>query len=587
MPISTRHRAAFLPTLLALALLGWGCNPSGPDYAAKGKEIKAVTKTLQAPTPELADIGLQSQEARVIVMMYHDVVERKGAASGTDVWFDLTAAELRAQLELIRDDGGTVISMDDLYKHLTSGRPVPEKSVVLTFDDNYQGVYDVALPILREYQAPFTVFIHTAFVGSKQGRPKMSWDTLKELSKDPLVTLASHTVHHPEDITRLGAEEQAKELNDSKQALESKLGIDVHYLSYPIGKNDEVTRRLTKEAGYRMAVTMESGFAEESPDIWRINRYGHNKLEEAWQRREKAREIMPIGVADVRWRDASITYELAEYEGVDMSLIKGGRPEARHVLGRQSVGEFIAQTGAEAGINGGFFAMAAIRSQDNRMVGPFLAGNRGEFQPDLDATRVAKIKYRPIVIFGPTRLAVVPFNPFRMNFEETFRAFMPDMTDVFLGGVWLVHQGVARTGPQLTTYGAKDIEDARRRAFFGVMMDGTIVLGASRQSVSSSRLAEAAAAAGVQEAVLLDSGFSTSLVYGDRILASGHSTPDTPSRPVPHAIVVHGEYGALSLEQESELGELPQSIAPPTLLEAAADPDLDGEAATMQPTSTP
>ncbi|MFX8797768.1 phosphodiester glycosidase family protein, partial [Acinetobacter baumannii] len=77
--------------------------------------------------------------------------------------------------------------------------------------------------------------------------------------------------------------------------------------------------------------------------------------------------------------------------------------------------------------------------------------------------------------------------------------------------------------------------DPRRRAFFGVAADGTIVLGASLGSVGSDRLADAAAAAGVQEAVMMDSGFSTSLVYGDKVIASGHSTPTEPSRPVPHA----------------------------------------------------
>ena len=48
-------------------------------------------------------------------------------------------------------------------------------------------------------------------------------------------------------------------------------------------------------------------------------------------------------------------------------------------------------------------------------------------------------------------------------------------------------------------------------------------------------------ALGVHEAVLLDSGFSTSLVYGNKILVTGHTSPGIPSRPVPHALVLFGK----------------------------------------------
>jgi hypothetical protein len=73
------------------------------------------------------------------------------------------------------------------------------------------------------------------------------------------------------------------------------------------------------------------------------------------------------------------------------------------------------------------------------------------------------------------------------------------------------------------------------------MLDGSPVAACSKDSVPTSVFAKMLAEAGVQEAILLDSGFSTSLVYGEKIMASGHSTPTTPSRPVPHAIIFRGE----------------------------------------------
>jgi exopolysaccharide biosynthesis protein len=128
-----------------------------------------------------------------------------------------------------------------------------------------------------------------------------------------------------------------------------------------------------------------------------------------------------------------------------------------------------------------------------------------------------------------------------MNAPDPFRAFMPDYSDLFVAGGWIVHNGVARTDEELDTVAVADHGDTRRRAFFGLTANGQIVLGGSLQVVTTEKLAEAAAAAGVQEAVLLDSGFSTSLVYDNKIIVTGHTARHLPSRPVPHAIVLTGK----------------------------------------------
>lgn len=75
------------------------------------------------------------------------------------------------------------------------------------------------------------------------------------------------------------------------------------------------------------------------------------------------------------------------------------------------------------------------------------------------------------------------------------------------------------------------------------MPDGRLALGATTYVATSAELARALSAEGVQEAVLLDSGFSTSLVYGRKILVTGHTSPGIPSRPVPHALILFGKPG--------------------------------------------
>ena len=485
--------------------------------------------------------------------MYHDAIQERRRDSE---WFDVSRDEFDAQMKLIQEKGLVPISVKDLYEDLIGKKDAPAGAIVLTFDDNYQGFYDVALPILRQYNFPAMMFVHTGFVGRKEGKhPKMSWDTLKEIIKEPLISIGSHTVHHPDDITTLTSTDQQDELVNSKAELEKQLGIPIDFLAYPDGKNDEAVQALSKAAGYKLAFTIVNGPAEESPNIFAVNRYVHTRIEKAIEDCTRSVDGGALGVYSGPVTDGPVSYREVSDTGVTVALVEGGKPETVTSDTREGVLDFVHRTGAVAGINGTFFSMAAIASTDNKLIGPCKTPDMALVVPDLEQQRWEKLLNRPIIMWGPTTLSIFPFIPASMANDEVFKAFMPDVTDVFMGGAWMVHGGIPRTREQMDTFASKDINDARRRAFIGLSSEGKIVLGASKESCSTAQLATAAAAAGISEAVLLDSGFSTSLVFGEKIMASGHSTASQPSRPVPHAIVLKGTLDPASVE-------LVHSIAP-------------------------
>lgn len=494
------------------------------------------------------DISVRAQDARIPVLMFHDVVPKR---TKDTVWFDCTDREFQKILDWIDEEKLTPISLDQLYDHLTGRKPAPANAIVLTFDDNYQGFYDIAYPLLKEKKYPAAMFVHTDFVGSTKGRPKMDWPTLQQLVKEGLVTIGSHTLSHP-DLTLLPQPDQQKEISDSKKVLEEKLGIKVDYFAYPDGKNDPISQQCVKDAGYKMAVTVENGPAEESPNIFLVNRYIQTRYEKALEECRTAFDNAPAAIVEQTVKEAPITYKKGIVASVDMSFIFGGRPQTLRSPARQGVLEFMKESQTVAGINGTFFAMAEVNGTSNEMVGPVFTSNEKTWVRDEVPERVAKIRNRPMVVMGPTKIAFFPFCP-SMNFEDPIRNFMPDFTDAFVSGVWLVHEGKARTKDELMEFGARDAMQPRHRAFFGTTSDGQIVLGASQDSVSAEKLAEAAVAGGVYEAVMMDSGFSTSLVYGSKVIASGHSTPTEPSRPVPHAIVLAG-----TLAQDPDTITVPQ-----------------------------
>jgi biofilm PGA synthesis lipoprotein PgaB len=249
---------------------------------------------------------------------------------------------------------------------------------------------------------------------------------------------------------------------------------------------------------------------------------------------------LPSGSQDIANPQAELTMERFDRDRVPLVMIEGGIAGSRRCLERHGVQEFVKDSGAAAGLNGTFFANASLHGTDNLLIGPSLCGD--EHQVTLSPyDRKPALSGRPLVLLSADRTRIVPYDPKTMDSDIALRSLLPRMTDTFLGGVWLVHNGIAATDEDIERSAVHDANDFRRRAFFGLTTDGRPVLGATTYVTSSKKLAQALQDADLLEAVLLDSGFSTSLVYGDKILVTGHTAPGIPSRPVPHAIVLFGQ----------------------------------------------
>jgi len=216
---------------------------------------------------------------RTPVLTYHDMVPARNASS---LWFDCSVSEFESQLNWLAKRGAHFVSTKELYDHLTKGNRLPAKAIAITFADNYLGFYENALPVLRRKHIPVTMFVHTNYVGSPIGRPKMNWSQLKELDREGLVTIASQTRTHPEDLRTLSDKALREEMMGSKQALEIQLGHPVAFIAYPNGKFDARVAKAAGAAGYKMAFTERLNPAEKSPSIYMVARYVHTKYRQAW-----------------------------------------------------------------------------------------------------------------------------------------------------------------------------------------------------------------------------------------------------------------------------------------------------------------
>ena len=229
--------------------------------------------------PSLAQIKKIHPNAKspyVEVLMWHDVI-KPIHGNEKEVWFDTTVEELKAQFAIIKRNRINVVSLAQLYKHLSEGTPLPPRPMVLTFDDNNLGLYKNAFPLLKQYRYPATLFVHTNFVGVTTSKDHCSWSQLKEMQKSGLVTIQGHTCSHPADLRALPNPEINKELRDSKKLMEEHMNETVIAFAYPEGKYDDKTAKMTSEAGYKMAFTEDWGSAGASRNMMLLHRYSIHK----------------------------------------------------------------------------------------------------------------------------------------------------------------------------------------------------------------------------------------------------------------------------------------------------------------------
>ena len=121
------------------------------------------------------------------------------------------------------------------------------KSILLTFDDGYEGNYTHAFQILKKYGVPGVFFIHPETIGTVAGAyPKMTWEQVKEIAEHPLMEIGSHTLRHL-NLTELTEEELLDNLSKSNQMIKDNIGYNPKFVAYPMGQNSKTVRAVSQK----------------------------------------------------------------------------------------------------------------------------------------------------------------------------------------------------------------------------------------------------------------------------------------------------------------------------------------------------
>jgi peptidoglycan/xylan/chitin deacetylase (PgdA/CDA1 family) len=209
---------------------------------------------------------------RVPVLMYHEIAEATEAGSRLAV----SPATFAAQLGYLRSAGFTAITAGELWAGLTGdGGRLPDRPIVLTFDDGYADFHSRAMPALDQYGCTATLFLTTGWLQDADMRlaapgRMLNWTQLTEVARAG-VEIGAHTRRHPQ-LDQLPLKLVREELHASKQWLEGKLGLPVPGLAYPFGYSSARVREVAREAGYGYAYGVGNKTASPASDLLELPR---------------------------------------------------------------------------------------------------------------------------------------------------------------------------------------------------------------------------------------------------------------------------------------------------------------------------
>lgn len=233
---------------------------SGPSSPSTSTRI--VSSMLHEPPLEYlrrvkGNPRLEKNEVaiRVPVLMYHHIRPMKATFTDKDRLYTTTPEAFEIQMESLKQAGYVTISPRELEEAIEGRRLLPEKAVLLTFDDGYREHYTRVLPILQRLNLRATYFIIS---DAHRSPAHMTLKMIQEADQTGLITIAAHTRHHVH-LARASVGQREAQIAGSKNDLETLLGHDIQDFAYPFGSWSQTVADEVKQAGYSLGFGIRLG----------------------------------------------------------------------------------------------------------------------------------------------------------------------------------------------------------------------------------------------------------------------------------------------------------------------------------------
>jgi len=220
---------------------------------------------------------VKSEKKKIPILMYHSISRHATAKFKP---FTVSPALFADQIAYLYRHSYTSITVTQFINSQSQGGPaLPERPVILTFDDGFADFYIEALPVLREYNFVATLYVATGFVnGASQwlqregetSRAMLTWRQLAEISAYG-IECGGHS-HSHRQLDTLSLSVARNEIVQCKELLEQHLGVQVPSFAYPFGYYTAALRRQVRAAGYTSACAVKFAMSSASTDPFALAR---------------------------------------------------------------------------------------------------------------------------------------------------------------------------------------------------------------------------------------------------------------------------------------------------------------------------
>ena len=234
------------------------------------KKLIALFALLALALVGMAPSLPRAEAVEVPIIMYHKVTKDSGQLGK----FAITPDELEADLRFVQDSGYQLVTMQTLIDFVHGAGALPERPLILTFDDGYFSDYRYVFPLVQRYRAPVfaSVIGKTADVYTAEGRtdiiyPHLTWPQMEEMARSGLMEIQNHG--YDLHCTRCGVSGAKQRRGESRGAYAARLEADLTQLqiraeerlgrapttfTYPFGAKSEDSDEILKSLGFQASL---------------------------------------------------------------------------------------------------------------------------------------------------------------------------------------------------------------------------------------------------------------------------------------------------------------------------------------------
>ncbi|WP_328497307.1 polysaccharide deacetylase family protein [Streptomyces sp. NBC_00414] len=213
-----------------------------------------------------------SREPRVPILMYHAVSKMPNDATRA---LSVTPEAFHEQMAVLSGSGFTPVDTADLARSWRTSGPLPDRPVLITFDDGYAGVHRHALPVLSRHGFAATLFVSTGWLRGEYdtggGLDEMlDWDQVRELAATG-VEIGGHSHTHPQ-LDQLSDDALRFEVRRCREIVSDELGVRPDSFAYPYGYSSRRVRRAVREAGFAQSLAVGNALARRRQGPYALRR---------------------------------------------------------------------------------------------------------------------------------------------------------------------------------------------------------------------------------------------------------------------------------------------------------------------------